>query len=112
LEGEEVVIGRAFDNTREARSCQWGFTIRSHAGVVAALSQQIRRLPTSLRRSLTWDRGLEMAQHETFTVATDVKVYFCDPHGPSQRGTNENTNRLAATIGVRDFDRIADDCEF
>jgi IS30 family transposase len=64
------------------------------ATVVAALSRQIRRLPTSLRRSLTWDRGLEMAQHKTFTVATDVKVYFCDPHSPWQRGTNENTNRL------------------
>src|ERR1700689_4284614 len=46
--------------------------------VVAALSRQIRRLPTSLRRSLTWDRGLEMAKHKTFTVATNVKVYFCD----------------------------------
>ena len=64
------------------------------ATVVAALSRQIRRLPTSLRRSLTWDRGLEMAQHKNFTVATDVKVYFCDPHSPWQRGTNENTNRL------------------
>ena len=64
------------------------------ATVVAALSQQIRKLPTSLRRSLTWDRGLEMAQHKSFTVATDVKVYFCDPHSPWQRGTNENTNRL------------------
>jgi IS30 family transposase len=64
------------------------------ATVVAALSRQIRRLPTSLRRSLTWDRGLEMAKHKTFTVATDVKVYFCDPHSPWQRGTNENTNRL------------------
>jgi transposase, IS30 family len=64
------------------------------ATVVAALSRQIRKLPTSLRRSLTWDRGLEMAQHKSFTVATDVKVYFCDPHSPWQRGTNENTNRL------------------
>jgi IS30 family transposase len=64
------------------------------ATVVAALSRQIRRLPVSLRRSLTWDRGLEMAQHKSFTVATDVKVYFCDPHSPWQRGTNENTNRL------------------
>src|SRR5258708_879400 len=64
------------------------------AAVVAALGRQIRRLPTSLRRSLTWDRGLEMARHKSFTVATNVKVYFCDPHSPWQRGTSENTNRL------------------
>ena len=64
------------------------------AAVVAALSRQIRKLPASLRRSLTWDRGLEMAKHKNFTVATNVKVYFCDPHSPWQRGTNENTNRL------------------
>jgi IS30 family transposase len=64
------------------------------AVVVAALTRHVRKLPASLRRSLTWDRGLEMAKHKTFTVATDVKVYFCDPHSPWQRGTNENTNRL------------------
>lgn len=62
--------------------------------VVRALSAQIRKLPAELRRSLTWDRGGEMAQHEQFTVATNVKVYFCDPQSPWQRGTNENTNRL------------------
>jgi IS30 family transposase len=62
--------------------------------VVDALSRYVRKLPTSLRRSLTWDRGHEMAQHKTFSVATDVKVYFCDPQSPWQRGTNENTNRL------------------
>src|ERR1700693_2610705 len=64
------------------------------ATVVAALSQHVRRLPASLRRSLTWDRGLEMAQHKSFTVATNVKVYFCDPQSPWQRGSNENTNGL------------------
>jgi IS30 family transposase len=64
------------------------------ATVVAALSRQVRKLPASLRRSLTWDRGLEMAKHKTFTVATNVKVYFCDPHSPWQRGSNENTNGL------------------
>ena len=64
------------------------------AVVVAALTRHVRKLPASLRRSLTWDRGLEMAKHKTFTVATNVKVYFCDPHSPWQRGTNENTNRL------------------
>ena len=62
--------------------------------VVDALSRYVRNLPASLRRSLTWDRGHEMAQHKTFSVATDVKVYFCDPQSPWQRGTNENTNRL------------------
>jgi IS30 family transposase len=64
------------------------------ATVVAALTRQIRKLPAALRRSLTWDRGHEMAKHKAFTVATNVNVYFCDPHSPWQRGTNENTNRL------------------
>src|SRR6202040_1619855 len=59
--------------------------------VVTALSQHVRKLPATLRRSLTWDRGLEMAKHKDFTVATDVQVYFCDPQSPWQRGTNENT---------------------
>jgi IS30 family transposase len=62
--------------------------------VVAALSQHVRKLPASLKRSLTWDRGLEMAKHKDFTVATKVQVYFCDPQSPWQRGTNENTNLL------------------
>jgi IS30 family transposase len=62
--------------------------------VVQALSRQVRKLPATLRRSLTWDRGLEMARHKEFTVATKVKVYFCDPQSPWQRGTNENTNLL------------------
>jgi IS30 family transposase len=64
------------------------------ASVVSALTKQVRKLPAELRRSLTWDRGMEMAQHERFTVATNVQVYFCDPKSPWQRGTNENTNGL------------------
>jgi IS30 family transposase len=64
------------------------------ASVVAALSTQVRQLPAALRRSLTWDRGMELAQHKQFTLATKVQVYFCDPQSPWQRGTNENTNRL------------------
>jgi IS30 family transposase len=64
------------------------------AVVVAALSKRVGKLPATLRRSLTWDRGLEMAKHKAFTVATDVQVYFCDPQSPWQRGTNENTNLL------------------
>jgi IS30 family transposase len=62
--------------------------------IVDALARTVNKLPTELRRSLTWDRGSEMAQHKRFTVATDVQVYFCDPHSPWQRGSNENTNGL------------------
>lgn len=62
--------------------------------VAEALSKQVRNLPKELRRTLTWDRGAEMAQHRKFSVATEVDVYFCDPRSPWQRGTNENTNRL------------------
>ncbi|MCG1039545.1 MULTISPECIES: IS30 family transposase [Burkholderiaceae] len=62
--------------------------------VVSALSKQVRKLPIELRRSITWDRGMELAQHKKFTVTTKVQVYFCDPQSPWQRGTNENTNGL------------------
>jgi transposase, IS30 family len=75
--------------------------------VVAALSRHVGKLPATLRRSLTWDRGLEMAKHKTFTVATDVKVYFCDPQSPWQRGTNENTNLLLRQYFPRGTDLSA-----
>ncbi len=64
------------------------------ASVVSALIKQARKLPRELYQSLTWDRGKELADHQRFTLATDVDVYFCDPRSPWQRGTNENTNRL------------------
>jgi IS30 family transposase len=67
---------------------------RDTAEVVGALGKHVRKLPATLRRSLTWDRELEMAKHKDFTVATDVKVYFCNPQSPWQRGSNENTNGL------------------
>ena len=64
------------------------------ATVVAALGKHVSKLPQQLRRSLTWDRGKEMADHKKFTIATNVQVYFCDPRSPWQRGSNENTNGL------------------
>ncbi len=87
------------------------------ASVVNALIREVTRLPASLMDSLTWDRGLEMAQHHRFTVATDVAVYFCDPRSPWQRGTNENTNGLLrqyfpdgtdlSVFTQRDLNRVA-----
>lgn len=62
--------------------------------VIDALIKQAQKLPQELYKSLTWDRGKEMADHKRFTLATDIKVYFCDPHNPWQRGSNENTNGL------------------
>jgi IS30 family transposase len=62
--------------------------------VVNALIKNARKLPQELYKSLTWDRGKEMAGHKRFTLATDSQVYFCDPQSPWQRGSNENTNGL------------------
>ncbi len=62
--------------------------------VIRALIRQSRKLPDDLYKSLTWDRGSELSDHKRFTLATDIKVYFCDPNSPWQRGSNENTNGL------------------
>ncbi len=62
--------------------------------VISALIKQSKKLPDELYKSLTWDRGSELTDHQQFTLATDINVYFCDPQSPWQRGSNENTNRL------------------
>jgi IS30 family transposase len=62
--------------------------------VIDALIKQSKKLPNDLYKPLTWDRGSELCAHKTFTLTTDIQVYFCDPMSPWQRGSNENTNRL------------------
>lgn len=90
---------------------------RDATTVLKALERTIKKLPKELRRSITWDRGTEMSDHARFTLATNVKVYFCDPQSPWQRGTNENTNGLlrqyfpkktsVAEFTQRDLDAVA-----
>ena len=62
--------------------------------MIKALTEQARKLPRELYQSLTWDRGKELADHKRFSLDTNIKVYFCDPRSPWQRGSNENTNGL------------------
>lgn len=75
--------------------------------VISALIKQSKRLPKELYKSLTWDRGKELADHPRLTLATDVDVYFCDPRSPWQRGSNENTNRLLRQYLPRGTDLAA-----
>jgi IS30 family transposase len=81
---------------RSTRYVMLGHIARNRTAPVVrdVITQLIERLPEQLRRSLTWDQGIEMAEHRRFSIDTGVAVYFCDPHSPWQRGTNENTNGL------------------
>jgi hypothetical protein len=84
-------MGHSGDGFRSAKLAAQASVLSPKVG---ALSQHVRKLPATLRRSLTWDRELEMAKHKEFTIATDVQVYFCDPQSPWQRGSKEDTNLL------------------
>jgi len=72
--------------------------------VMTALIKNARKLPAELYKSLTWDHRSEMSDHKTFTLATDIQIYFCDPQSPWQRGSNENTNRLLRQYFPKDTD--------
>ena len=122
----DLLLGKPTDaiGTLVERSTRFLMLFQLPGGAIRAeaarqrLAETILQLPGSLRRSLTWDQGHEMAQHVRFTVDTGVQVYFCDPHSPWQRGTNENTNgllrqyfpkgRSLATVTQAELDLIAD----
>jgi IS30 family transposase len=99
-EGDLIVgTGHSVVGTLVERSTRYVLLLHLPQGgsaeaVNAAMSKAIRRLPSELARSITWDQGTELSKHKAFTVATGIPVYFCDPHSPWQRGTNENTNGL------------------
>jgi len=98
----DLLIGKAGESaigTLVERTTRYVLLLDLRAGRLAPqvrtqLARKIRELPSHLRRSLTWDRGKEMAEHVRFTIDTGIQVYFCDPHSPWQRGSNENTNGL------------------
>jgi len=101
--------GRSAIGTLVERSSRYVILVHLPEGhtaeaVRAALTRQIHRLPTEPRRTLTWDQAREMAQHAKFAVATNMSVFFCDPHSPWQRGSNENTNGLLRQYFPKNFD--------
>jgi len=122
----DLLLGKATDaiGTLVERSTRYAMLFALPGGrmdseaVRERLTTTILRLPMSLRRSLTWDQGHEMSQHVRFTVDTGVQIYFCDPHSPWQRGTNENTNgllrqyfpkgRSLARVTQAELDEVAD----
>jgi IS30 family transposase len=122
----DLLLGKPTDaiGTLVERSTRYTMLFALPAGAIRAeavrlgLVEIIQKLPATLRRSLTWDQGTEMAEHARFTVDTGVQIYFCDPHSPWQRGTNENTNgllrqyfpkgRSLALVTQAELDQVAD----
>jgi len=119
----DMLLGSGFTQIATLVERQSRFTMlialpsRATDDVVPAVARHVQTLPDQLRKTLTWDRGNEMAKHAQFTIDTGVQVYFCDPRSPWQRGTNENTNGLLrqyfpkrtslAGISQADLDEIA-----
>src|SRR5208282_6677282 len=115
-----VSVKRCIDDANDARRepPQWATLVERHTRyamlvkvsrkdsetVINALIKHAHKLPEELYKSLTWDRGAEMAQHKRFTLATDILVYFCDPQNPWRRGSNENTNGLLRQYFPRQTD--------
>ena len=100
-EGDLIIGAHGRSQTGSLVERTTGFTMllclpdnRRAATVAAVMQQQIMTLPAQARRSVTWDQGIEMAEHAKFTLATGIPIYFCHPHAPWERGTNENTNGL------------------
>jgi IS30 family transposase len=102
----DLIIGAGHDSaigTLVERSTRYVMLLhlpngKTSTDVRDALIASLGELPTQLRRSLTWDQGREMARHREFSLATDMAVYFCDPHSPWQRGSNEKHQRPAAAV--------------
>jgi transposase, IS30 family len=110
-EGDLIIGAHSRSQTGTLVERTTGFTMllslphnRRAATVAEVMQQQIMTLPAQARRSVTWDQGIEMADHAKFTIATGIPIYFCHPHAPWERGTNENTNGLLRQYLPRDSD--------